>query len=75
MASTSANVPRDDQVDLLDLERRRELERGDVRAEPKVPLQVHVKHNNDTQMWRVDRDMTLEPPDRSFSNGAGDARG
>ena len=30
-----------------------------MRAAPKVPLQLLMKHSGDVQPWRVDKDMTI----------------
>ena len=53
-------LPRPVREELEDLERRRQQERGGMRAQPKLPLKVHIKHADDIQEWKVDHDMTLE---------------
>ena len=52
-------LPEAVRLDLLDLETRRENERGGMRAEPKIPLRIHMKHCDEFQEWKVDRDTTL----------------
>ena len=53
-------LPQSVRQDLEDLERRRAWERGGMRAQPKLPLKLHVKHDDSMQEWRVDHDMTVE---------------
>ena len=46
--------------DLQDLERRREAERGGMRANPKSQLKVHIMHADEFQDRKVELDMTLQ---------------